>query len=199
MCNLSKREFLRFLFIAIPASQFGFKIKDNFDRELVCVHVYDPAQVLPEPLLAESSEIGKRRPNRKYFQIGLAELILCRTEMKLLDMFQYFWPVSRPEVKRLRESIKILYQRPVIEGVDSLNDFQKILKKQKNLHPEKKESLAVILTLNDYTQLGSSLIVDLCRKNDVDEFVIFKDPSQPPYLCSYPSKQKGFKRPPPIE
>ena len=199
MCNLSRREFLRFLFIALPATLFGFKSRDNFDRELVCVHVYNPAQVLPEPLLIQSSEIGQRRPNKKYFQIGLAELILCRTEMKLLDMFQYFWPVSRPEVKRLRGSIKILFEKPVIEGVNSLIDFQKIVEKQNNLRPGKKEALVVILTLNDYTKYGCALIADICRSNGIDEFVIFKDPSRPPYLCSYPSQQKGFKRPPPID
>ena len=189
---------MRFLTIALPATLFGFKSKDYFDRELVCVHVYNPAHVLPDPLVIQSSEIGHHRPNKEYFQIGLPELILCRTEMKLLDMFQYFWPVSRPEVKRTQGSIKILFNKPVIEGIDSLIDFQKIVEKQNNLRLDKKEALAVILTLNDYTKFGCSLIVDICRSNRIDELVIFKDPSRPPYLCSYPSQQKGFKRPPPI-
>jgi hypothetical protein len=187
------------LFVALPATQFGFKIRDHFDQELVCVHVYDPAPAIPEPLLTQSGKIGKRPSNEKYFQIGLAELILCRTEMKLLDMFQYFWPVTRAEVKRLRDSIAVLYKCPVLEGVHSLNHFKKFVIKQKKLRIDKKESLAVILTLNDYTQNGCSFIVDICRNDGINEFVVFKDPSQPPYLCSYPSKQKGFKRPPPIE
>jgi hypothetical protein len=182
----------------LPTTLFGFKTRDYFDKELVCVHIYDPSRDLPEPLLSQYRKFGRRSSDTEYFQIGLAELILCRTEMKLLDMFQYFWPVSRPEVKRLRGSIKILFRQPFIEGADSLIDFQTIVKKQNNLRAGKKEALAVILTLNEYTKYGCSLIVDICRSSGIEEFVIFKDPSRPPYLCSYPSQQKGFKRPPPI-
>ena len=35
-------------------------------------------------------------------------------------------------------------------------------------------------------------------KNALKVGPIFKDPSKPPYLCSYPSQQKGFKKKPPI-
>ena len=190
---------LRFLTIAFPATLFGFNTRDYFDKELVCVHVYDPSQDLPEPLLAQSYKFGQRSSGTEYFQIGLPELILCRTEMKLLEMFQYFWPVTRPEVKRLQGWVKIIYKQPVMEDiVDKITDFQKILEEQNNLRQSKKGALAVILTLNDYTKNACPHLIEICRTNKIEELIIFKDPSRPPYLCSHPSQQKGFKRPPPI-
>ena len=198
MCNLSRREMLRFLAIALPATLFGFKTRDYFDKELVCVHVYDPSQELPEPLLAQSRKFGQRSSDTEYFQIGLPELILCRTEMRLLEMFQYFWPVTPSEVKRLQGLVKIIYKQPVIEDTVKIADLQKILKEQNNLRQSKKEGLAVILTLNDHTKYACPDLFEICRTQKVNELIIFKDPSRPPYLCSHPSQQKGFKRPPPI-
>ena len=198
MCNMSRREMLRFLAIALPASLFGFKTRDYFDKELVCVHVYDPSQKLPEPLLAQSRKFGPRSSDIEYFQIGLPELILCRTEMRLLEMFQYFWPVTRSEVKQLQGLVKIIYKQPLIEETVELGYLQKILKELKNLRQNEKEGLAVILTLNDYTKYACSDLIEISRTNKIDMLIIFKDPSRPPYLCSHPSQQKGFKRPPPI-
>jgi hypothetical protein len=189
---------LRFLAIALPASLFGFKTRDYFDKELVCVHVYDPSQKLPDPLLAQSRKFGPRSSDIEYFQIGLPELILCRTEMKLLEMFQYFWPVTRSEVKQLQGLVKIIYKQPLIEDTFEIGDLQKILKELKNLRQNEKEGLAVFLTLNDYTKYACSDLIEISRTNKIDELIIFKDPSRPPYLCSHPSQQKGFKRPPPI-
>lgn len=198
MCNLSRREMLRFFAIALPASLLGLKSKDYFDKELVCVHVYDPSQKLPDPLLTQSRKFGQRSSDIEYFQIGLPELILCQTEMRLLEMFQYFWPVTRSEVKQLQGLVKIVYKQPVIEDTVAIGDLQKILKEQNNLRQGKKEGLAIILTLNDYTKYACFDLIEICRTNKIDELIIFKDPSRPPYLCSHPSQQKGFKRPPPI-
>ena len=198
MCNLSRREMLKFFAIALPASLFGFKTRDYFDKELVCVHVYDPSQKLPEPLLAQSRKFDHRSSDIEYFQIGLPELVLCRTEMRLLEMFEYFWPVTRTEVKHLQGLVKIIYKHPVIEDTVAIGDLQKILKEQNNPRRSNKEGLAVILTLNDYTKYACSDLIEICRNHKIDELIIFKDPSRPPYLCSHPSQQKGFKRPPPI-
>jgi len=198
ICNLSRREMLRFLALALPAALFGFKTRDYFDDELVCVHVYAPDQELPEPLLTPSRQFDQRSSGTEYFQIGLPELILCRTKIRLLELFQYVWPVTSAEVKGVQESVKIIYTQPVMEDIRAIADVQKILEKQNNLRRRKKESLAVIFTLNDYTKSGCPRLIEVCRKNKIDELIIFKDPSAPPYLCSYPSQQKGFKRPPPI-
>ncbi len=198
MCNLSRREILRFFAIALPATLFGFKTRDYFDKELVCVHVYDPSQELPEPLLAQFQKSGQRSSDAEYFQIGLPELILCRTEMRLLEMFQYFWPLTSSEVKRLQKLVKIIYKQAVTEDTIKIADLQKILKEQNNFRQSKEENLAVILTLNDYTKYACPDLIEICRTEKINELIIFKDPSRPPYLCSHPSQQKGFKRPPPI-
>ena len=198
MCKLSRREMLRFFAIALPATLFGFKTGDYFDKELVCVHVYDPSQKLPAPLLAQFRRIDQRSSDTEYFQIGLPELILCRTEIRLLEMFQYFWPVARAEVKQMQGLVKIIYKRPVLDDDVKIEELQKILKKQNNHRPSKKDSLAVILTLNEYTRFACPDLIQICRTHKINELIIFKDPSRPPYLCSHPSPQKGFKRPPPI-
>ncbi|MGD8963811.1 MAG: hypothetical protein PVF29_03570 [Desulfobacterales bacterium] len=111
-CGLSRREMLRFLTVVLPTALFAYRLIDYFDGELVCVHVYGLSQNLPEPLLKRTEKSAKRLKDGSYFHIGLPELIVCRTEKSLLD--------------------------------------------------------------------------------------IFKDPSKPPYLCSYPYRQKGFKKKPPI-
>ncbi len=113
-------------------------------------------------------------------------------------MFQYFWPVSRQEITRFQKAIEIQYKILKIHATKNLRNLEKILDTQNNYHLSKAASLAIILTLNDYTRHICNHLVGICKKYDVDELVIFKDPTKPPYLCSYPSRQKGFKKPPPI-
>ena len=141
---LSRREMLYFLAILLPATLVGFKGRDYFDKELVCIHIYDLDQPLPKPLLEKTKRIKKRSPGKEYFQIGMPELILCRTGMKLLDMFQYYWPVSRSEINQLQEQITILFKKHVIEKIDGLIDFRKVLDKQINVPKHSKESLTEI-------------------------------------------------------
>ena len=189
---------LRFLTIVLPAALFGYKTTDYFDAELVCVHVYALSQKLPDPLLESTGKINQRQKGRAYFQIGLPELILCRTATKLLDMFEYFWPVTRPEIRRFQSVSKVLFSLPNIENMDQVSELQSFLTNQKDAKKSQKDSMAVILTLNDYTQHACRRLIQICQENGVDDLVIFKDPSKPPYLCSYPSQQKGFKKKPPI-
>lgn len=196
-CCLSRREVLRLLMISLPAVLFGCKGRDYFDKELVCTHVYDLSQVLPEPLLEQPGTEVRRSKSKEYFQIGLPELILCRTDIKFLDMFQYYWPISRSEIQQLKRSVTIIYKQPVIEEINNLHNLQKIVVQQKKVHQDQNASLAIILTLNDHTKYGCPHIVDIGRSGDIDELVIFKDPSRSPYLCAHPSRQKGFKKPPP--
>ena len=193
-CKLSRRGMLRFLVFALPATLFGYRRTDYFDAELVCVHVYDPTRDLPPPLTDVQLRIEKRPEDADYFQMGLPELIWCETPTPLLDLFLYFWPVTRPEIQRFQKSSEILYSLPVIEQIDQLAELEGTLNRTKT----HKGSLAVILTLNDYTQNACLRLVNICRAEGVAELVIFKDPSKPPYLCSYPSQQKGFKKKPPI-
>jgi hypothetical protein len=76
-----------------------------------------------------------------------------------------------------------------------------LAKYMENIHSESKGDLkktAIIFTLNNFTRYFIADILNLWQAFGVNEFVLFKDPSKPPYLCSYPSLQKGFKKPPPI-
>ena len=189
---------LRFLTVVLPTALFGYRVIDYFDEELVCAHVYRLSQNLPGPLLESNEKF--ERPNRggAYFQIGLPELILCRTEIRLLDIFAYFWPVTRPEIQRFQNSSTVLFRLPVVEHVDQLTGLETALNQIKETQKAHKGFLVVILTLNDYTRVACRQLVDICREKGVEEMVIFKDPSKPPYLCSYPAQQKGFKKKPPI-
>jgi hypothetical protein len=186
---------LQFLTVVLSTALFGFKKIDFFDEELVCVHVYGLSQNLPDPLLERNEKPENRIEGGSYFQIGLPELILCRTEIRLLDIFAYFWPITRPEIQRFQNSSKVLFSLPIIEYVDQLAGLETALNQTGK---RQKESLVVILTLNAYTRNACHRLVDICREKGVAELVIFKDPSKPPYLCSYPSGQKGFKKKPPI-
>jgi hypothetical protein len=111
---------LRFLTIVLPTALFGFKTIDYFDQELVCVHVYGLSQNLPGPLWERHEKPENRIEGGSYFQIGLPELIVCRTEIRLLDIFAYFWPVTRPEIQRFQNSSKVLFSLPIIAHVDRL-------------------------------------------------------------------------------
>jgi hypothetical protein len=197
-CRLSRREMLRFLTVVLPTALFGFNVIDYFDEELVCVHVFALSQKLPEPLLERNQKSEKRIAGGSYFQIGLPELILCRTEIRLLDIFAYFWPITRPEIQRFQNSSKVLFSLPIVEHVDQLSGLDTALNRTGKKQNSQKGSLAVILTLNSYTRNACHRLVNICREKGVAEMVIFKDPSRPPYLCNYPSQQKGFKKKPPI-
>jgi hypothetical protein len=191
MCNPSRRQVLQFLSIVLPADLLTAKFRDNFDKELVCSHVYDLRQPLPGPMLEKRGDTGPRSGGRKYFQIGLPELIICTTKIKFLDMFPYFWPITRQEVQRLHGAIEVVFQRKALSGKDDLTAVKRMLDRQQ------RQTRAVIFTLNRYTRPWCAGLIKACRQGGADEMLIFKDPSQPPYLCRHPSLQKGFKRPPP--
>jgi hypothetical protein len=197
-CRLSRREMLRFLTVVLPTALFGYKRIDYVAKERVCVHVYELSQDLPAPLLEINSKPETRNENGSYFQTGIPELILCRTEIRLLKIFTYFWPVSRHEIKRFQNSSKVLFRLPVVEHVEQVAELETNLSRVRQKRKSPESSLAVIFTLNDYTRNASRRLIDICRAKKVDEIVIFKDPSKPPYLCSCPSQQKGFKKKPPI-
>lgn len=173
--------------------QAGTGDRDYFAEEMVCVHVYDPKGTLPEPLL-----VPKETPQRKdLFQIGLPEAALCSTRSRLLDTFPYFWPISPEEMRSFQDTTTVIFQRQVLEGKKDVDDLVQILKKEAGSTRADDKTLALILTLNDRTYRYTPDLIDGCRNAGIEELVIFKDPSRPPYLCSH-SPQKKFKRPPPI-
>jgi len=170
---------------------------DRFAEERVCIHVLHPGESVPAPLLERTARLPRRSATGEYFNIGLPELLVCESRTRLLESFQYFWPFSRSDFESLQKTIAIRYQRPTIDAAPDVAEFAAYLHDHKSQVGRAGASSAVIFTFNGFTQQWSPDIVAACRESAVQELVVFKDPTTPPYLCDYPAKQKGFKRPPP--
>lgn len=198
MTELSRRDFLRRLAAAYGIAVMGCSRKgDRFAQELVCIHIFHPAEFVPAPLMEKTTPPSARKATHDYFGIGLPELVVCTTRTRLLDVFQYFWPFSRDDFARLQHSIEIRYSKPVIRGAPDVDDFAIYLRDYNSDLARGLASSAVVFTFNEFTRHWTPEVIAACRRAGVQEFVLFKDPTQPPYLCDYPAKQKGFKRPPP--
>ena len=111
MNKFTRREILQFLGLLFPATLLGLRGKDSFDEELVCVHIFQPAFRIPEPLLTQYRTIPERNKLKNLFQVGIPELLLCTTEIKFLSTFQYFWPITRSEFQSSYKQISIEYNK----------------------------------------------------------------------------------------
>ena len=198
MNKFTRREILQFLGLLFPAALLGFREKDSFDEELVCVHIFQPAFQIPEPLLTQYKIIPERNKLKNLFHVGMPELLLCTTEIKFLSIFQYFWPITRSEFQSSYEKISLKYNKLELNEKKDILDFSRSLKSNWNGSKKQDSKSAIIFTYNDMTKYFASEIISQWQGFGIEELVLFKDPSKPPYLCSYPSLQKGFKRPPPI-
>jgi len=189
------------LSMLLPASAAGFRsegAQDAFDKELVCVHIFQPGFKIPDPLLEWYKRIPGRESPSDLFNLKIPELLLCRTEKDFLSIFEYFWPIERAEFHDALKKVTIKYEKVKITEKNDIHEFSGLLD---IISTEPKESLrktAVIFTLNEFTRYFAADILNLWQTYGINEFLLFKDPSKPPYLCSYPSLQRGFKRPPPI-
>jgi len=182
----------------IPATLLGFREKDSFDEELVCVHIFQPGFQIPEPLLIEYRAIHPRDKSKKLFQVGIPELVFCTSETKFLTIFQYFWPITRGEFQSSYNQISVKYKKLELNSKKNISDFSRYLENDWKGSKKEGAKSAILLTYNDMTKYFASEIISLWNGSGIKELVLFKDPSKAPYLCSYPSLQKGFKRPPPI-
>ncbi len=198
MNKFTRREILQFFTMLIPATLLGFRGKDSFDEELVCVHIFQPAFRIPEPLLTQYRNIPTRDKLKNLFQVGIPELLLCTSEIKFLSIFQYFWPITRSEFQSSYKQITIEYNKLELNEQKDILDFSRYLESNWNGSKKEDTKSAIIFTYNDMTKYFASEIISLWHNFGIIELVLFKNPSKAPYLCSYPSLQKGFKRPPPI-
>jgi hypothetical protein len=189
------------LSMILPASALGFRCKgaqDAFDKELVCVHIFQPGFKIPEPLWEQHDSIPIPKDHSDLFTLKIPELIFCTTEKDFLSIFEYFWPIERSEFDDTIRKVNIEYEKLQIAGKSDVSEFSRYLE---NIDSEKKSKIkktTIIYTLNDVTRYFVADFLNLWQTSGIYEFVLFKDPSKSPYLCSYPSLQKGFKRPPPI-
>jgi hypothetical protein len=185
----------------LPASALGFRSKvtqDAFDKELVCVHIFQQDFKLPEPLWDRYDSMPVRGDPLDLFNLKIPELILCKADNNFLSIFKYFWPIERAEFNDTIKKVTIKYAKGKIKEKCDVSDFSGFMEK---IHAELKRNIkktAIIFTLNEFTRYFTADILNLWQNYGINELIVFKDPSKPPYLCSYPSLQKGFKRPPPI-
>lgn len=194
---MTRRELLERLSFVCMAAWLGCRAEDWFDRELVCIHIFGPQDSIPAPLLEKVPHRPRRRRERRGFGIGLPELVACTTSRPLLELFQYFWPFSREDFKQLERSIAIKFEIALLGDADEVEEWKRFLRERRRGFQKEGKNLAVLFTLNEFTQGWAPELIAACRSAAVDEFAVFKDPSQPPYLCEFASRQKGFKRPPP--
>ncbi len=198
MDGFSRRTFLEVLSSAYLAMLAGCRKKtDWFGEELVCIHIFNPQEQLPAPLLQQPARSARRAFNRGHFSVGLPELVLCTTRKRFLDLFPYFWPFSQSDLSQLEDSIEILYHKDVLSDDADVADFVDYVSTHPSHLTRPGCSAAVILTFHDFTRELLPAVVSACRQAQIAELVVFKDPSRAPYLCEYPARQKGFKRPPP--
>ena len=199
MDEYSRREILQMLSLLFPVSFLCSQDErgDNFDKERVCAHVFQPGFKLPEPLLTQHDDVPSRAEFRNLFQIGIAELLLCETPTRFLEIFQYFWPVTRDEFNRSQRPIKVLFEKVEIVHKKDIDELATVIQTINAAVRSAGRTLAMVFTLNDYTKFWSAELVKLWQQSNIEEFVVFKDPTKSPYLCDYPSLQKGFKKPPP--
>ena len=201
MGRFTRRQILQMLSMILPATALGFRsvgAQDIFDKELVCAHIFQPGFKIPEPLWERHDSIPALRDHSDLFNLKIPELILCTTEKDFLSTFEYFWPIKRSEFNDTLGKVSVEYQKQKLTGKSDVSEFSRCLENIKAKTKRHIENTAIIFTLNDFTQYFVADNLNLWQTYGIDEFVLFKDPSKSPYLCSYPSLQKGFKRPPPI-
>ncbi len=198
MSELSRREFLERLAAAWAGAALGgcSRKRDLFAQERVCIHVLHPQEFIPAPLLEKTDLRTRRSATQDYFNLGLPELVLCETRTRLLDLFQYFWPFSRDDFETLQKAVQIRYQKARIDTPLDVAGFASYLREHQSQWTKAGAGAAVLFTWNDVTRQWSPEVAAACRESAVQEFIVFKNPTEPPYLCDYPAKQKGFKRAP---
>ena len=69
-----------------PVCLLDCQSADFFDKQLVCVHVFEAGSELPEPLLVRHEGTPVRSELKKVFQVGMPELVLCTTPKDFLTI-----------------------------------------------------------------------------------------------------------------
>ena len=191
MSGLSRRDCLGALLalLATPGCIRG----GRFARKLVCNHIFELNETPPAPLLAAAASAGELRPAAAEFDIGLPELMLCTTKTRFLDVFRTFWPVWRTDIERLRRSVAIAFQLPVVRAEHDVETFAAALAALRRATPRGETRLVAVFTLHGETRPLLPPVARAAIDGGAEELILFKDPSIPPYFCDYPARQeKGW-------
>ncbi len=192
MPPLSRRLLLQVLAGAVPTLGAACSRRSPDERDRVCVHVYPPTLELPPPLLQPGLPAPGARP-QGLLDSGLPEFFLCSSTVGFRELFPYYWPPLESEFRRLAASMQVVFSVATITGAAEVASIEQRLSGE-SAPPGTR--LVAALTYNDFTRAFSARILTAARAAHVDETVIIKDPSVPPYLCDFPGAQKKFRRQP---
>jgi len=196
MGPLNRRDLLRLLLLAPCLSPTGCRGGDRFAAESVCVHVYRPRQNLPAPLLEPTAGPPPKR-GTGLFSVGLPELVVLSMTQSLVELFPYFWPLTRDEFRAFEPAARKGWAIDVLERASDVQRLRDHLKTRAGSSSTAARNTVVALTMNAATLHWAPAVAAACRDGGVGELVVFKDPTVPPYFCEHPALQKGFRRPPP--
>jgi len=188
--ELARRDVVELILVLLAGAALGCRRGDPFTRELVCIHIFDPAEPLPEPLRPVAGRAATRA-GAAAFSAGLPELVLARANRPLLELFRYFWPFTREESEQLRAELSVTFSRETLGSDADLVAFREALAAAVS------GRRVVVLTHHAGNAGLVAEAVAACGPAGVAELVILKDPSEPPYLCDYPARQRGFRKSPP--
>jgi hypothetical protein len=163
--------------------------RDWFADGSVCLHVYDLREPLPAALLDANRSL-RGRPAGDGIQAGLPEVLVCTSPGTLLDGFPDFWPFTKDDLHRLERMISVEFRRQRVRAEDDVASLEAFLRNARD-GGRRAEDLAVVLTVNDHTIPWLTRLARISQEVGARELAVIKDPSHPPYLCLYPTRQKG--------
>ncbi len=189
MGTTTRRECLRRLALLLAAAPLGGCGKrDPFAERCVCIHVFERGDALPAPLLEPPRRLAERTPSRADFDIGLPELMVCVTRVRLLDVHRYFGPVTRAHRDALEASF-LRFVRPALRSEEDVGALRSFLSSRRQAGDAAAGLTALILTLHGDSRPWLPAVVEAWRESDLDQLVILKDPTTPPWLCEFPARQ----------
>ncbi len=187
---LSRRECLRRLALVLAATPLGGCGKrDPFAERCVCVHIFEAGDRLPPPLLGPPIRRDELTPSPEDFDIGLPELMVCATRVRLLDAHRYFGPFTRAHRHELERSISIRFERTAVRSGGDVEALRSFLARPTPKADGQNPRTALILVLHGGSRPWLPRVVEAWRQAGLDQLVILKDPTTPPWLCEFPARQ----------
>jgi len=131
------------------------------------------------------------------FTVGLPELVVLSMTQSLVELFPYFWPLTRDEFRAFESAARNGWAIVTLASGSDIQRLRDHIQASADSSSAAAANTVVAFTMNAGTLHWASAVASACRESNVAELVVFKDPTVSPYLCEHPALQKGFKRPPP--
>ncbi len=188
MGALTRREYLRQLLFLIGAAPLaGCRGREPYAERCVCIHVFEPGDALPAPLLTPPGSAAELTPAPRDFRIDLPELMVCTTALRLLDVHRYFGPFTRAHRRQLERAVEIHFEEPEVRTAVEVERLEAFLRDRPIARGPGRTT--VVFTLHGGNRRLLPRITHAVRVANVDQFVVLKDPTTPPWFCEFPSRQ----------